>query len=99
MIAAQVAAGAPYLAVALPRSGNLMMLSDVELMLLHASLRGRSDEALIEALSANLQTLGRSIQKDGQTLEASQRSEELTRLVARFQSHTLPLLLRLEAVA
>ncbi len=99
VIAAQVAAGAPYHAIALPRCGNLMALSHVELMLLHASLRGCSGDALIKALGANLQTLGRSIKKDGQTLEANQSLEEITQLVARFEVHTLPLLRRLEAVA
>ncbi len=99
VVAAEVSAGAPYHAIALPRTGNLMALSDLELMLLHASLQGCSEAALIEALSANLQTLGRSIQKDGQPLEASQRLDEITQRVARFEAHTLPLLRRLEAVA
>lgn len=92
------AAGAPYAAIALPRTGNLMALSDLELMLLHAWQRGCRGDALIEALSSNLQSLGRSIQKEGQPMEGSERQELLKAHGSRFEARTLPLLQRLEAV-
>ncbi|MEI6031939.1 MAG: methyltransferase regulatory domain-containing protein [Synechococcaceae cyanobacterium ELA739] len=98
VIAAHVAAGAPYAAIALPRTGNLMALSDLELMLLHAWQQGSRGDALIEALGANLQSLGRSIQKEGQPMEGSERQELLKADGSRFEARTLPLLQRLEAV-
>jgi SAM-dependent methyltransferase len=99
VIAAHVAAGAPYAAIALPRTGNLMALSDLDLLLLHAWQRGCRGDALIEALNANLQSLGRSIQKEGHPLEDGERLELLTAHGSRFEAKTLPLLQRLEAVA
>ena len=98
-IAAQVAAGAPYGSLSAPRSGNLLDFSDVELVLLHASLQGRSGEALIEALSANLEALGRGVHQEGKGLEGAERLERLRELASRFENRTLPLLRRLEAVA
>lgn len=99
VVAAQVAAGAPYRAIAVPRSGNLLPLSDLELLLLHASLQGRSGDALSEALSTNLESLGRSLQHEGQPVEAADRLQRLTEHANRFETATLPRLRRLEAVA
>lgn len=95
----QVAAGAPYHAIALPRIGSLLNFKPEMLLLLHASLQDHSGAGLLEALDTNLEALGRSLLKDGHLLEGMTRREQLGQLVARFESHILPLLRRLEAVA
>ncbi|MFM7086677.1 MAG: methyltransferase regulatory domain-containing protein [Cyanobium sp.] len=94
-IVSRVAAGAPYRALACPRSGNSHTLNDVELLGVQALLSGRSQEELVEAIDAGLQALERQIQRDGVPLGEEERRRELTAVVDRFRSHTVPLLQRL----
>jgi SAM-dependent methyltransferase len=98
LIAADVAAGAPYSAVALPGTGNIRHLGDLELMLLDATLRGLSGEARIEALSESMATLQRVIRKDGKTLEGPDQQQQIRQIDERFERSTLPLLRRLHAI-
>ena len=98
-VAARVAAGGPYRCLASPASGNLISLNDGQLMLLHASLQGCHGEALEPALRQNLQQLGRQLQKDKRPLEGDALDQEIQRLSRSFESETLPLLRRLQAVA
>ncbi|MEB3199495.1 MAG: class I SAM-dependent methyltransferase [Synechococcaceae cyanobacterium] len=97
-LAARVLGGGPYRAIALPAAGNIMSLNDTQMLMLHASFEGRSGDALLDVLQDGLERLGRRLQKDGRQLEGEAFRAELVELSQQFESETLPLLRRLQAI-
>ena len=94
-IAASVAAGANYSAVACPLSGNLHRLTAMELLALNALNQGCSEAALAGAIDASLRALDQHLMRDGQPLVESERQAELERVADDFRCRCLPLLRRL----
>ena len=94
-IAASVAAGASYKAVACPVSGNLHTLTGVEFLALHALNQGCNAADLAGAIEAGLRALDRTLMSEGQPMGESQRQAELERVADDFRRRCLPLLLRL----
>lgn len=97
-LAALVADGGPYRSLASPVSGNLIAMSDPQLMLLHAALQGAQGEALATALSQNLSQLQRSLRKEGQSLQDEALRQEIASIAAGFERETLPQLRHLQAI-
>lgn len=98
-LASLVAEGGPYRSLASPASGNLIALSDPQMLLLHAALRGCQGEALATALGQNLSQLQRSLRKEGQPLQDDALRQEIASIAAGFERETLPLLRHLQAIA
>ena len=98
-IAASVAAGANYSAVACPLSGNLHRLAAMELLALNALNQGCNEAALAGAIDASLRALDQHLMRDGQPLVESERQAELERVADDFRCRCLPLLRRLGVLA
>ncbi len=94
-IAASVAAGANYSAVACPLSGNLHKLTGMEFLALNALNQGCSEAGLAGAIEAGLRALDQPLLRDGQPVVESQRPTELERVADDFRRRSLPLLRRL----
>lgn len=94
-IAASVAAGANYSAVACPVSGNLYKLTGGEFLALNALNQGCSEAGLATAIDAGLRALDQTLLRDGQPVLESQRQADLERVADDFRRRCLPLLHRL----
>ena len=94
-IAASVAAGANYSAVACPVSGNLHRLTGMELLALNALNQGCSDAGLAGAIDAGLRALDQTLLRDGPPVPERERQADLERLAEDFRRRCLPLLRRL----
>lgn len=94
-IAASVAAGANYSAVACPVSGNLYTLTGIEFLALHALNQGCTAADLAGAIGAGLRALDQTLLREGQPVGESQRQAELERVADDFRRRRLPVLLRL----
>ena len=94
-IAASVAAGAKYSAVACPLSGNLHRLTAMELLALNALNQGCSEAGLAGAIDAGLRALDQPLHREGQPVPESERPADLERVVDDFRRRGLPLLRRL----
>ena len=94
-IAASVAAGANYSALACPLSGNLHRLTGMELLALNALNQGCSEAGLAGAIDARLRALDQPLLRDGQPVPESERPADLERLADDFRRRRLPLLRRL----
>jgi SAM-dependent methyltransferase len=94
-IAASVAAGANYNAVACPVSGNLYKLTGVEFLALNALNQCCSEAGLATAIDAGLRALDQTLLRDGQPVVESQRQADLERVAVDFRRRCLPLLRRL----
>lgn len=99
MVASRVSQGAPYRAVACPVSGNLLPLSDLEAMAMHALFEGCPEWELEQALESALQVLERQPLRDGMPLGESELQAELQQRAEAFRRSTLPVLRRLGAFA
>jgi hypothetical protein len=97
-IAARVAAGATYVGVACPLSGNIHKLSGIELLVLNALNQGCSEVDLPAAMDAGLRSLEQPLLRDGRHVLESERQAELERLAEEIRHRTLPLLRRLGVV-
>jgi SAM-dependent methyltransferase len=94
-IAARVSAGATYVCVACPLSGNIHKLSGIELLALNALNQGCSEADLPAAMDAGLRFLEQPLLRDGRPVLESERQAELERLAEEIRHRTLPLLRRL----
>jgi hypothetical protein len=94
-IAASVAAGATYSALACPVSGNLHKLTGMEFLALNALNQGCSEADLAGAIDAGLKRLDQLLLRDGQPVPEGQRQAELERVADDFRRRCLPLLRRL----
>lgn len=98
LIAERVAAGAPYRSLACPVSGNIHALSDTDLLLFHASLKGHRQSELVEILDQALRALQWTPTREDQSLEGEARQEALMQLSQSFSRTTRPLLERLGVI-
>jgi len=97
-LAACVAAGAPYRAVACPLSGNVRPCTDVDFLALHALHQSGPQVDLSVAIEEGLQALGRQMQRNGQPMAEAERRAELNQLSERFRRRTLPIFQRLRVL-
>jgi hypothetical protein len=94
-IAASVAAGANYSALACPVSGNLHKLTGIEFLALNALNQGCSEAGLAGGIDAALRALDQPLHREGQPVPESERPADLERVVDDFRRRCLPLLRRL----
>lgn len=86
-IARGVAQGMPYDHLAAPAIGGAIRVGEADLLLLDAWLEGGGDDRVLAAgLRDRMRGLGRTLQRAGRTLEATQAEDEARRLAQAFLS-------------